>query len=258
MRLTDSGHASQTLLSAAQHALPSRSLQKQLACSQPGPFSCKRLASTGTMGSKGSEVELPDSEDEEQAAHGAEEAGVTPSGCAVQQTLCLRPAKPCCTRKAAQPACALQTRRKRTARRRPQPAAGALRRTRRTRMTSSPRRRSCSTARRQTSGRCLTTGAPAHGLDTPRLQRCAQCSTGEGLRSLQVSRRALLPKVLSVQGAELALRAPFKSPHPQAPARSDVRLPLKALPAPPAPCFGLAHVKASLTAPVRRRPYGAS
>lgn len=42
-------------------------------------------------------------------------------------------------------------------------------------------------------------------------------------RSLQVSRKALLPKVLSVQGAELALRAPFKSPHPNAPARSEVR-----------------------------------
>ena len=41
--------------------------------------------------------------------------------------------------------------------------------------------------------------------------------------SLQVSRKALLPKVLSVQGAELALRAPFKSPHPNAPARSEVR-----------------------------------
>ncbi|KAK9834193.1 hypothetical protein WJX81_007238 [Elliptochloris bilobata] len=39
--------------------------------------------------------------------------------------------------------------------------------------------------------------------------------------SLQVSRKALLPKVLSVQGAELALRAPFKSPHPNAPARSE-------------------------------------
>lgn len=43
------------------------------------------------------------------------------------------------------------------------------------------------------------------------------------LCSLQVSRKALLPKVLSVQGAELALRAPFKSPHPNAPARSEVR-----------------------------------
>jgi S-adenosylmethionine synthetase len=51
------------------------------------------------MGSKGSEVELPDSEDEEQAAHGAEEAGVTPTGCAMQQTRCLRPAKAWCTRK---------------------------------------------------------------------------------------------------------------------------------------------------------------
>ena len=42
-------------------------------------------------------------------------------------------------------------------------------------------------------------------------------------RSLQISRKALLPKVLSVQGAQVALRAPFKSPHPNAPARSDVR-----------------------------------
>ncbi len=127
-----------------------------------------------------------------------------------------------------------------------------------TRMTSNPRRSSCRTARRRTSGRCLTTGAPAPGLDVMWLQCCARCSTGEVLRSLQVSRRALLPKVLSVQGAELALRAPFKSPHPQAPARSDVRLPLKALPASPAPCAGLTRARASLTAPVPRRPYVAS
>jgi len=32
----------------------------------------------------------------------------------------------------------------------------------------------------------------------------------------------------------------------------------QALPASPAPCFGLAHARASLTAPVHRRPYGAS
>ena len=61
------------------------------------------------------------------------------------------------------------------------------------------------------------------GLAWTRRKFPSPCEPGVELRSLQVSRKALLPRVLSVQGVELALRAPFKSPHPQAPARSDVR-----------------------------------
>lgn len=41
--------------------------------------------------------------------------------------------------------------------------------------------------------------------------------------SLDVSRKAILPKILSVQDAAVILRKPFKSPHPTAPARSEVR-----------------------------------
>ena len=47
------------------------------------------------------------------------------------------------------------------------------------------------------------------------LRSCAECS-------LQVQRKALLPKILSVNDAEATLRSAFKSPFPNAPARSDV------------------------------------
>ena len=40
--------------------------------------------------------------------------------------------------------------------------------------------------------------------------------------SLHVERRALLPKLLTVASAEAFLKLPFKSPHPNAPAASDV------------------------------------
>jgi DNA repair and recombination RAD54-like protein len=39
--------------------------------------------------------------------------------------------------------------------------------------------------------------------------------------SLEIHRKPLLPKLLSVQDAAAVLRKPFKSPHPNAPARSD-------------------------------------
>lgn len=39
--------------------------------------------------------------------------------------------------------------------------------------------------------------------------------------SLAVSRKPMLPKLLTVQDAEVVLRKPFKSPHPDAPARSE-------------------------------------
>ncbi len=42
------------------------------------------------------------------------------------------------------------------------------------------------------------------------------------MRSLQVQRKALLPKILDVNNAEATLRSAFKSPFPNAPARSDV------------------------------------
>lgn len=45
--------------------------------------------------------------------------------------------------------------------------------------------------------------------------------------SLDVSRKPLLPKLLSVQDAAVVLRKPFKSPHPNAPARSEVHSNLK-------------------------------
>ena len=44
------------------------------------------------------------------------------------------------------------------------------------------------------------------------------------LCSLDLKRKALLPKVLNVDGAEAVLRSAFKSPFPDAPARSDVGL----------------------------------
>ena len=42
--------------------------------------------------------------------------------------------------------------------------------------------------------------------------------------SLDLRRKALLPKVLNVIGAEQVLRSAFKSPFPNAPAQSNVRL----------------------------------
>ncbi len=42
------------------------------------------------------------------------------------------------------------------------------------------------------------------------------------LCSLDLRRKALLPKVLNVVGAEAVLRSAFKSPCPNAPAQSDV------------------------------------
>ena len=44
---------------------------------------------------------------------------------------------------------------------------------------------------------------------------CAVCS-------LQLQRKALLPKILDVNNAEATLRSAFKSPFPNAPAQSDV------------------------------------
>ena len=41
--------------------------------------------------------------------------------------------------------------------------------------------------------------------------------------SLEIHRKPLLPKLLSVVDATVVLRKPFKSPHPNAPARSEVR-----------------------------------
>lgn len=42
--------------------------------------------------------------------------------------------------------------------------------------------------------------------------------------SLEVSRGALLPRLLTVQETEAVLRKPFKSPHPNAPSKSAVRV----------------------------------
>ena len=40
--------------------------------------------------------------------------------------------------------------------------------------------------------------------------------------TLDISRKALMPRLLSVANAEATLRRAFKSPHPSAPAVSDV------------------------------------
>lgn len=94
-------------------------------------------------------------------------------------------------------------------------------------MKRSPPRSRCGSASKQISRHSLRTGVSVSSITS---FQDVKHDAVQGLsvhamasRSLQISRKALLPKVLSVQGAEVALRAPFKSPHPNAPARSDVR-----------------------------------
>jgi DNA repair and recombination RAD54-like protein len=55
-------------------------------------------------------------------------------------------------------------------------------------------------------------------LEKRRQENIRAMLTGDGL---ELSRQALLPKLLTVQQAAVVLRRPFKSPHPDAPAISQ-------------------------------------
>ena len=73
-------------------------------------------------------------------------------------------------------------------------------------------------------------GADDGADDPPPTQQQLDARREETVRalvsgSLNITRKPILPKLLSVADAELQLKRPFKSPHPNAPARSEVRAP---------------------------------
>lgn len=71
-------------------------------------------------------------------------------------------------------------------------------------------------------------GGSGSGADASPTQRQLEARRQENIRALvsgtglALRRQALLPRLLTVQQAAVVLRRPFKSPHPGAPAVSDV------------------------------------